>query len=185
MYTTRGRHVGWCHNNCMLLNSEFPSCRKQGQKYANKWGEQWNYYQQIEVETELQPFGRHIFQLHILEWKCLHFGSNSSEVCSQGFDWQWIGISSVNSLAPNRRQAIIWTSDGFVYWHIYASLGLNELNFAVQNCIIQAGHFAIIRYIGTKRWLYFNFIIASLSFVYDKKHWTCCSAICFRYSHNS
>ena len=27
----------------------------------------------------------------------------------------------------SRQQAIIWTSDGPVYWHIYASLGLNDL----------------------------------------------------------
>ena len=28
-------------------------------------------------------------------------------------------------LAPTRRQAIIWTKYGLVYWRIYASLGLN------------------------------------------------------------
>ena len=27
-----------------------------------------------------------------------------------------------------RRQAIIWTNGGLVYWHIYASLSLNDLN---------------------------------------------------------
>ena len=26
-----------------------------------------------------------------------------------------------------KRQAIIWTTDGMVCWHIYASLGLYEL----------------------------------------------------------
>ena len=31
----------------------------------------------------------------------------------------------VQIMAPNRRQAIIWTNDG--YRHIYASLGINEL----------------------------------------------------------
>ena len=31
-----------------------------------------------------------------------------------------------NGLGLNRRQAIIWTNDGLVYWCIYASLGLNE-----------------------------------------------------------
>ena len=30
-------------------------------------------------------------------------------------------------LAPNRRQAIIGTNDSLVNWHIYESLGLNEL----------------------------------------------------------
>ena len=28
---------------------------------------------------------------------------------------------------PNRRQAIIWTKYGLIYWSKYASLGLNEL----------------------------------------------------------
>ena len=28
----------------------------------------------------------------------------------------------------NRRQTIIWTNDGLVYWHMYASLGLDELS---------------------------------------------------------
>ena len=36
--------------------------------------------------------------------------------------------SSDISLAPFRRQAIIWSNDGTVYWRIYSSLGLNELN---------------------------------------------------------
>ena len=37
-------------------------------------------------------------------------------------------IGSDNGLTPVRRQAIIWINDGPVYWHIYASLGLTELN---------------------------------------------------------
>ena len=36
-------------------------------------------------------------------------------------------IGSDKGMAANRRQAIIWTNDGLVYWRIYASLGLNEL----------------------------------------------------------
>ena len=32
-----------------------------------------------------------------------------------------------NGLAPARRQGIIWTNDGLVYWRIYASLGHSEL----------------------------------------------------------
>ena len=40
-------------------------------------------------------------------------------------------IGSDNGLAPTRRLAIIWTHDGLVWWHIYASLGLNELKDAV------------------------------------------------------
>ena len=36
-------------------------------------------------------------------------------------------FGSDNGLAPNRRQAIIWTNVGMLYWHIYVSLGLIEL----------------------------------------------------------
>ena len=32
-----------------------------------------------------------------------------------------------NGWAPNRQQAIIWTNDDPGDWHIYVSLGLNEL----------------------------------------------------------
>ena len=43
------------------------------------------------------------------------------------FHWSLFSIGSDNGLAPNRRQAIIWTNDDPVKWRIYASLGLNEL----------------------------------------------------------
>ena len=36
-------------------------------------------------------------------------------------------IGSYNRLVPNRRQAIIWTNDGQVYWCTHASPSLNEL----------------------------------------------------------
>ena len=52
------------------------------------------------------------------------------QVYSEGSNWQYISIGLDNGLAPNRRQAIIWTNDGLIYWCIYASLGLNELRFA-------------------------------------------------------
>ena len=47
-------------------------------------------------------------------------------MCSSGFNW-YVIIGSDNGLAPNRRQAIIWTNGGLVYWRIYASLVLNVL----------------------------------------------------------
>ena len=45
----------------------------------------------------------------------------------QGSNWQYYRIGSDNGLVPTRRQAIIWTKDGIVYWRIYASHGLDEL----------------------------------------------------------
>ena len=41
---------------------------------------------------------------------------------------QLTSISSGNDLAPDRRQAIIWTNYGQVYWRRYVSLGHSELN---------------------------------------------------------
>ena len=35
-------------------------------------------------------------------------------------DWQNVIIGSDNDLAPNMRQAIIWTNDGPVYWRVFA-----------------------------------------------------------------
>ena len=41
------------------------------------------------------------------------------------------GLSAFNVLyygvAPNRRQAIIWTNADLIHWHIYAALGWDEL----------------------------------------------------------
>ena len=44
-----------------------------------------------------------------------------------GFNYQYTSIDSDGGLAPIKRQAVIWTNDGLVYWRKYASLGLNKL----------------------------------------------------------
>ena len=41
--------------------------------------------------------------------------------------WQYVGVSSGNGLASNRRSAIIWTNDDHVHCRMYAALGGNEL----------------------------------------------------------
>ena len=38
-----------------------------------------------------------------------------------------INIGPGNGMTSNNWEAIIWTDDGLFYWHIYASIGLNEL----------------------------------------------------------
>ena len=76
--------------------------------------------------------------------KTLNFNYNFTEICSLGSNWQYGSIGSDNGLAPNRRQAIIWTNDGPGYWRLYASLDLNELN-AVLNT-----------FWGKKFWTVFN-----------------------------
>ena len=40
---------------------------------------------------------------------------------------RYASLGSDDGLAPNRRQAIIWTNAGLVSWPIYAPLGRNEL----------------------------------------------------------
>ena len=52
---------------------------------------------------------------------------NFTEMCSLGSNWQYGSVDSDNGLAPNRRQAIIWSNVGKRDWHIDASPGLNEL----------------------------------------------------------
>ena len=54
-------------------------------------------------------------------------------MCSLGLSRQYVIIGSDNGLAPNRRQAIIWTNDDLVHWRIHASLGLNELLITKAN----------------------------------------------------
>ena len=65
-------------------------------------------------------------------WKCMDFSYDFTEVCSWGSNQRYSRIDSGS--VPTRRQAIIWTNDGLAYWHIYASLGLNEL--LVQNDLV-------------------------------------------------
>ena len=53
-------------------------------------------------------------------------GKISSRYVPCGSNWQYSSIASDNGVAPNRRQAIIWSNSGMFCWCIYASLGLNE-----------------------------------------------------------
>ena len=64
--------------------------------------------------------------MHLLGWKWWNSDSNFTEICSQGSIWQAI-TGSENGLAPNKRQAIIWTSNGLVDWCIYALASIDVL----------------------------------------------------------
>ena len=57
----------------------------------------------------------------------LRIKKKSLKYVSWGLNRQFSSIGSDNGLAPNRRQAVIWTSVGMFYGRIYVSLGLNEL----------------------------------------------------------
>ena len=67
----------------------------------------------IEAEAKWTPFHRQHFQMYFLEWKCMNFAYDFTEVCSWCINQQYTSIGSDNGLAPTRRQAIIWTNDGW------------------------------------------------------------------------
>ena len=81
----------------------------------------------IEAETKWPSFCRWPFQMYFLQWKYQNFNWNFTEICSQVSNWWYASIGSDNGLALMQRQAIIWTNDDLVYWHMYASPGLNAL----------------------------------------------------------
>ena len=60
---------------------------------------------------------------------------------SQESNWQYASIGSGDGLAPNRRQAIIWTNADPVRWRIYAALGGDEL---IKSSPVNMPWFAII-----------------------------------------
>ena len=54
--------------------------------------------------------------MHFLQWKVVYFFLiKLIKICFRGFNKQESNIGSDNGLAPNMRQAIILTNDGFVY----------------------------------------------------------------------
>ena len=91
-----------------------------------------SYYiiQHIEAETNGRRFADDMFKSNFLNenvWFSINL-SLITEVCPLESSQNYFRIGSYNGLAPTRRQAIIWTNDGLVWWCIYASLGLNELS---------------------------------------------------------
>ena len=42
-------------------------------------------------------------------------------------NWHYVIIGSVDGLALNRQQYIIWSNDDLIFYALYMSLGLNEL----------------------------------------------------------
>ena len=78
----------------------------------------------FEAKTKL-PFHKRHFNafswMKILESKNLEF-----KIWLNYVHWGPINIVSNNGLAPNRRQAVIWTNGSSFYWHVNASRGLND-----------------------------------------------------------
>ena len=63
------------------------------------------------------PFPRRYFHTDFLA-RYLYCFSNFTDIRSQRLKWQYTIIGQDNGLAPNRRQAIIWTKDRRVNWSI-------------------------------------------------------------------
>ena len=51
------------------------------------------------------------FQIHFREWKFCILLKISLKFLAKVSNWQYPSIGLDNGLAPNRRQAIIWTND--------------------------------------------------------------------------
>ena len=79
-------------------------------------------YKHMEAATRWRPFRRWHFQTQLLKWKSMNLIEISLKLLLS------VQLTkSDNQFVPNRRQVIIWTNGGLVYWCIYASLGLNKL----------------------------------------------------------
>ena len=87
-----------------------------------------NSHIHIEAETKRAPFSRRQFKWIFLNENAWISIVISLKVFLRAYK-QYSSIGSDNGLAPTRRQIIIWTNDGIVYWNIYASLGPNVLTF--------------------------------------------------------
>ena len=58
----------------------------------------------------------------------LDFDLNVSEVYFLWYNWQQASIGLGDGFAPTRRQTITWANDDPIHWHMYASLGTDDLN---------------------------------------------------------
>ena len=74
-----------------------------------------------------QHFADNIFKMHLVEIKSLYNDSNLNQASSLGTNRHKVSFGSGNGLVPVWHQAIIWTNDDQVHWHIYTSPSLSEL----------------------------------------------------------
>ena len=79
----------------------------------------------IEFHLWYDNYRRH-FQIY-LQWKCLYFNYNFTEVCSQGSNWLYVSTGSGNGLAPNRRETITQINADQIHRRIYTALGGNKI----------------------------------------------------------
>ena len=80
-------------------------------------------FNKLRLRQKWPLFCRRYCQVHFLQWISNYFDSDFTEVCFQGPNYQHASIGSdnglvltrrqANGLALMRRQAIIWTNDGW------------------------------------------------------------------------
>ena len=82
------------------------------------------------------PFCRQNCQSNFLVWK-LYFDLMALKLCginSCGPNYQWAGVGTDDVLASNRRQAIIITNGGSVYWCIFSRFKIKIHSFIKITC---------------------------------------------------
>ena len=67
-----------------------------------------------------------IFQIY-LQWKCLNFNYNFTDVYSQGSNWLLVSTGSGNGLAPNRRETITRINAEPIHRRINTALEGNKI----------------------------------------------------------
>ena len=78
---------------------------------------------QYKIVVSLQTAFSNLFSA----MKIVSFWSNLTKICPEGSIKQQANFGSDNDLTLKRRQAIIWTDDGWICSYIHVSLSLNEL----------------------------------------------------------
>ena len=71
-----------------------------------------------------------------------------------------------NGLAPKRRQAIIWTNDGLVFWRMYESLGLCELRYPKEYLILSTWNQYCVCLPHLWEWHHHHYKTDDISYIY-------------------
>ena len=67
-----------------------------------------------------------LYEAMMNRWQAIIW-SNDEQVTSHYMKQWWTCDKPLSEAMMNRQKAIIWSNDGMIYWHIYVSVGLNEL----------------------------------------------------------
>ena len=124
----------WAYLCNVLLRCEHVYCGSQKNNWCITYsGPQVSSHQQA-IKRAMWAYLCNV----LLRCEHVYCGSqkNFTDVCPQGSNWKSTSIVLDNGLAPNRRQAIIWTNADPINWRIYATQGGDELTqmFIVSVC---------------------------------------------------